>query len=138
MVILPHLVVAGEPLLPRVGLAAADHFAPVDGVLGVHLGVALEVFLAREGLVALRAVVDPLHLLTPAVPLHVIVCIRLVQQQFIPHAKTLSVFALVSVADPVRCLFDPWFRIRDGKKSGSGIKISYYIYESLIALLSTK
>jgi len=80
-----HLVVAGEPLLPRVGLGAADDLASVDGVLGVDLGVALEMLLAREGLVALRAVVDPLHLLAPAVPLHVIVCIRLEQQQFIPH-----------------------------------------------------
>jgi hypothetical protein len=40
------------------------------------------VFLAGERLVALRAVVHALHLLTPAVSLHVIVCIRLEQQCF--------------------------------------------------------
>jgi hypothetical protein len=72
-----HLVVAGKSLLPRVGLGAADDLASVDGVLRVNLGVSLEVLLSGEGLVTLRAVVDPLHLFSSAVSLHVIACKRL-------------------------------------------------------------
>jgi hypothetical protein len=34
----------------------------------------------------------------------------------------------------IRCFLDPWIRIRDGKKSGSGMKISYDIFESLVTL----
>ena len=77
-----HLIVPREPLLPRVGLAAPDNLASVDGLLSVDLGVSLEVLLPGEGLVTLWAVVDPLHLLPPAVSLHVIGCIRLEQQTF--------------------------------------------------------
>ncbi len=35
----------------------------------------------------------------------------------------------------IRCLFDPWIRIMDGKKSGYGMKILCHISQSLITLL---
>lgn len=66
-----YLVVTGQSLLPSVGFLAAEHLAAVDRLVGVALGVALEVLLTGEGLVAVLALVHSLYLDPPAAHLYV-------------------------------------------------------------------
>ena len=66
-----YLVVPGQSLLPSVSLSAAEDLAPVDRLVSVALGVALEVFLPGEGLVAVLALIDSLYLDPSAAHLYV-------------------------------------------------------------------
>ena len=61
----------GQSLLPSVSLGAAEDLAPVDRLVSVALGVALEVLLPGEGLVAVLALVHSLYLDPPATHLYV-------------------------------------------------------------------
>ena len=66
-----YLVVTGQSLLPSVGFLAAENLAPMDWLVGVAFGVAFEVLLPGEGLVAVLALVHPLYLDPPAAHLYV-------------------------------------------------------------------
>ena len=83
--IVAYLVVPGQSLLPSVGFSAPEDLTPVDRLVSVTLGVALQVLLPGEGLVAVLALVDSLYLDPPAAHLHVFLrsvkCHNLITQQ---------------------------------------------------------
>lgn len=64
-----NLVVSCQSFFSSVGLCAADDLAAVDRVVGVDPRVPLEVLLPGEGLVAVRTIVNPLHLFAAGVSL---------------------------------------------------------------------
>ena len=61
----------GQSLLPSVSLLAPEDLTPVDRLVGVALGVALQVLLPGEGLVAVLALVHSLYLDPTAAHLYV-------------------------------------------------------------------
>ena len=76
----------GQSLLPSVSLGAAEDLAPVDRLISVALGVALEMLLPGEGLVAVLALVHSLYLDPPATHLYVFLrsvkCHNLIRKSF--------------------------------------------------------
>ena len=61
------LVVSGQSFFARVGFCAAIHLAPMNRIIRVDTTMSLQMFLPGKRLLAVGAVVDPLHLFSAGI-----------------------------------------------------------------------